>query len=320
MSTDTAADLSAVSSVASFFISRVDSEVDRRLDTAGNTELQGTAALTQGRLAYAQFVQAFSGSRWEALAARGARVQRPLWASTGTKNPSYSDVLYVDGLIGPDTVNTLPEPTLDAFIDHGAVARTVDVEPQRNRAIWAALAEAGIDMSDVAHQLELDGLSSFAASFDEVIAANWLAVMGIFNFIGTLASGWLTDRIDPRRLLFFYYSFRGVSLFLLPAVHDNLSIGLFAVLFGLDYIATVPPTIMLCAEAFGRNNAGAVYGWVFAAHQIGAAAAAWGAGLIRDDLGGYGWAFSAGGGIAIAAGMMATMIRRPGARRTLALL
>ena len=156
--------------------------------------------------------------------------------------------------------------------------------------------------------------------FDEVIAANWLAVMGIFNFIGTLASGWLTDRIDPRRLLFFYYSFRGASLFLLPAVHDNLSIGLFAVLFGLDYIATVPPTIMLCAEAFGRNNAGAVYGWVFAAHQIGAAAAAWGAGLIRDDLGGYGWAFSAGGGIAIAAGMMATMIRRPGARRTLALL
>lgn len=153
--------------------------------------------------------------------------------------------------------------------------------------------------------------------FDEVVAANWLAVMGVFNFIGTLGSGWLTDRIDPRRLLFFYYSFRGISLFFLPVVHDDLSIGFFAVLFGLDYIATVPPTIMLCAEVFGRNNAGVVYGWVFAAHQIGAAGAAWGAGLIRDDLGSYGWAFSAGGGIAIAAGMLATMIKRPGAPRTL---
>jgi predicted MFS family arabinose efflux permease len=156
--------------------------------------------------------------------------------------------------------------------------------------------------------------------FDEVVAANWLAVMGVFNFVGTLASGWLTDRIDPRRLLFAYYTFRGISLFLLPAVHDDLSIGIFAVLFGLDYIATVPPTIMLCAEVFGRNNAGVVYGWVFAAHQIGAAAAAWGAGLVRDDLGSYGWAFSAGGGIAIAAGMLATMIKRPGARRTLQLI
>lgn len=171
LATDPAADLSAVASVASFFISRVDSEVDRRLDAAGNTDLQGTAALTQGRLAYAQFIEAFSGPRWESLAARGARVQRPLWASTGTKNPSYSDVVYVDGLIGPDTVNTLPEPTLDAFIDHGVVSRTVDVDPQRDRAIWAALAEAGIDMSDVAEQLELEGLESFAASFDEVIAA-----------------------------------------------------------------------------------------------------------------------------------------------------
>ena len=156
--------------------------------------------------------------------------------------------------------------------------------------------------------------------FAEVTAANWLAVMGVFNFVGTLASGWLTDRIDPRRLLFIYYSFRGVSLFLLPLVHDRLSIGVFAVLFGLDYIATVPPTIMLCAEAFGRNNAGIVYGWVFAAHQVGAAAAAWGAGIVRDEVGGYGWAFSAGGGIAIAAGMLATMIRRPGARRTAAIL
>ena len=147
--------------------------------------------------------------------------------------------------------------------------------------------------------------------FPEVTAANWLAVMGVFNFIGTLASGWLTDRIDPRRLLFAYYSFRGLSLFFLPVMHDDASIALFAILFGLDYIATVPPTIMLCAEAFGRHNAGVVYGWVFAAHQIGAAGAAWGAGLVRDSLGSYGWAFSAGGGVALAAGMLATMIRRP---------
>lgn len=147
--------------------------------------------------------------------------------------------------------------------------------------------------------------------FDEVVAANWLAVMGAFNFVGTLASGWLTDRIDPRRLLFAYYSFRGVSLFFLPVVHDDASIAMFAILFGLDYIATVPPTIMLCAETFGRHNAGVVYGWVFAAHQVGAAGAAWGAGLVRDGVGDYGWAFSAGGGIAIAAGMLATMIRRP---------
>jgi predicted MFS family arabinose efflux permease len=147
--------------------------------------------------------------------------------------------------------------------------------------------------------------------FAEVTAANWLAVMGFFNFVGTLASGWLTDRIDPRRLLFAYYSFRGISLFFLPVMHDDASIALFAILFGLDYIATVPPTIMLCAEAFGRHNAGIVYGWVFAAHQVGAAGAAWGAGLVRDSLGSYGWAFSAGGGIALAAGMLATMIRRP---------
>jgi sugar phosphate permease len=147
--------------------------------------------------------------------------------------------------------------------------------------------------------------------FGEVTAANWLAVMGVFNFVGTLVSGWLTDRIDPRRLLLAYYSFRGLSLFFLPVIHDNVSIAVFAVLFGLDYIATVPPTIMLCADLFGRRNAGVVYGWVFAAHQLGAAGAAWGAGLVRDAVGSYGWAFSSAGAVAIVAGLAATMIRRP---------
>lgn len=146
--------------------------------------------------------------------------------------------------------------------------------------------------------------------FEEVTAANWLAVMGVFNFLGTIGSGWLTDRYDPRKLLLGYYGFRGVSLLLLPFVHDSLSIGAFAVLFGLDYIATVPPTIALCADLFGSRNAGVVYGWVFAAHQVGAAGAAWAAGAARDGLGDYDAAFLSAGLIAIAAGIAATTIRR----------
>ena len=126
LAADPAADLSKVASVASFFISRVDSEVDRRLDAIGSDEalaLRGKAAVAQGKLAYQLFLEAFSGARWDALAARGARVQRPLWASTSTKNPAYPDTLYVDELIGPHTVNTLPENTLEAFADHGTLAR-----------------------------------------------------------------------------------------------------------------------------------------------------------------------------------------------------
>ena len=164
------ADLSRVASVASFFISRVDTEVDKRLDNA-NQELLGTAAVAQGRLAYQNFLYAFSGPRWDALAARGARVQRPLWASTGTKNPEYSDVLYVDELIGPDTVNTVPEATLDAYLDHGSVERTIDTDNTGTARILKALSEAGIDLGNVAEQLEEEGLASFEASFDEVIAA-----------------------------------------------------------------------------------------------------------------------------------------------------
>jgi transaldolase len=160
--------------VASFFISRVDVEVDRRLDAIGTPEalaLRGKAALAQGQLAYQQFTDTFSGSRWNALAARGARVQRPLWASTGTKNPEYSDVLYVDGLIGPHTVNTLPEPTLEAFADHGVLARTVDADIDAARTTWADLAEVGIDMDQVAELLEREGVDAFMKSFDELIDA-----------------------------------------------------------------------------------------------------------------------------------------------------
>lgn len=166
-------DLSGVHSVASFFVSRVDNEVDARLEAIGTDEalaLRGRAAVAQAQAAYGLFHERFSGARWEALAARGANVQRPLWASTSTKNPSYPDTLYVDSLIGPDTVNTLPDATLEAFEDHGTVARTIDADLAGARRTLDHLAEVGIDMDDVAAVLEREGVASFAASFDDLIA------------------------------------------------------------------------------------------------------------------------------------------------------
>ncbi len=174
LAADPDADLSKVASVASFFISRVDSEVDRRLDAIGSDEalaLRGKAAVAQAKLAYDLFVEAFSGPRWDALAARRARVQRPLWASTSTKNPAFPDTLYVDELIGPDTVNTLPDNTLEAFADHGTVARRIDADVDVARAVWDALPRVGVDMDDVAAQLEREGVSSFQKAFDELITA-----------------------------------------------------------------------------------------------------------------------------------------------------
>lgn len=145
--------------------------------------------------------------------------------------------------------------------------------------------------------------------FTQQVAAGTLAVMGAFNFIGTIASGWLTDRYDPRRLLLIYYGFRGVSLFLIPVIHDRLGLVAFAVLFGLDYIATVPPTVALAADVFGRQNIGTVYGWIFASHQVGAALAAWGGGIVREGVGNYAPAFLAAGAMAVLAGMAAMAIR-----------
>jgi transaldolase len=165
-------DLSKVASVASFFVSRVDTEVDRRLEAIGTPEaleLRGKAAVAQAQLAYDVFRQHFQGPRWEALAARGARVQRPLWASTSTKNPAYPDTLYVDPLIGPDTVNTMPEGTLNAFDDHGTLARTVDADPAAARATFDAISTVGVDLDDVSRVLEDQGVASFAKSFDELI-------------------------------------------------------------------------------------------------------------------------------------------------------
>ena len=168
------ANLSQVASVASFFISRVDTEIDQRLDAIGTPEaleLRGKAAVAQGKLAYGLFQEKFSGPRWEALAAKGARVQRPLWALTSTKNPAYLDTLYVDELIGPDTVNTLPEPTLEAFDDHGNLARRVDADVQESLSAWEKLTAVGVDLDDVADKLEREGVSSFQKSFDELIDA-----------------------------------------------------------------------------------------------------------------------------------------------------
>lgn len=166
--------LSSVSSVASFFISRVDTEIDRRLEAIGTPEaleLRGKGAIAQGKLAYQLFQKTFGGHRWEALAAKGARVQRPLWASTSTKNPAYPDTLYVDELIGPDTVNTLPDATIEAFADHGKLARRVDADPDVAQANWSGLADVGIDLDDVADQLEREGVASFQKSFDELLEA-----------------------------------------------------------------------------------------------------------------------------------------------------
>ncbi len=165
-------DLSGISSVASFFISRTDTEIDRRLDAIGSEDaltLRGQAAVAQGQVAYELFGRTFSGPRWDALAARGARVQRPLWASTSTKNPDYPDTLYVDTLIGPDTVNTLPEATLEAFDEHGTLARTVDADPEGARSTLAAVEAAGVDLGDVADVLEAEGVSAFVKSFDELL-------------------------------------------------------------------------------------------------------------------------------------------------------
>jgi transaldolase len=167
-------DLSTIRSVASFFVSRVDTEIDQRLEAIGTEAalaLRGKAAVAQAQVAYSRFLATFSGPRWQALAERGAAVQRPLWASTSTKNPAYVDTLYVDTLIGPDTVNTMPESTLDAFDDHGTVARTVDADPAAAEQTLADIARAGVDLDDVSRVLEDQGVASFAKSFDELITS-----------------------------------------------------------------------------------------------------------------------------------------------------
>ena len=163
-------DPTPVASVASFFVSRVDTEADRRLDEAGAPdELKGKLAVANAKLAYQRYKELFSGARWEALEAKGARAQRCLWASTSTKNPDYRDVLYVEELIGPETVNTMPEETIEAFQDHGEVALTLEADLDEARRVFERVAEAGVDYDDVVATLEREGVDKFADSFRELL-------------------------------------------------------------------------------------------------------------------------------------------------------
>jgi transaldolase len=167
---------SQVASVASLFVSRVDTATDRALEQAGRADLQGKTAVANAKMVYARFRGIFSGERWERLARRGARVQRPLWASTGTKNPRYPDILYVDELIGPYTVNTMPPDTLEAFLDHGRVRLTVESNIDAAREHLRRLAKVGINLDAITQRLQDDGVSAFASSFDSLlasIAAKW---------------------------------------------------------------------------------------------------------------------------------------------------
>jgi transaldolase len=162
-----------VASVASFFVSRIDTEADRRLDELdpAHDELKGKLAIANAKLAYSHYLEAFAGPRWEFLAGKGATPQRVLWASTSTKNPAYPDTLYVEELIGPDTVDTMPEETLKAYQDHGHPEVRLDKGLDEARRVLDELARAGVDYDDVTDTLEREGVEKFAQSFDHLMSA-----------------------------------------------------------------------------------------------------------------------------------------------------
>ncbi|HUB72802.1 MAG TPA: transaldolase [Solirubrobacteraceae bacterium] len=167
-------DPSGVASVASFFVSRIDTEADRRLEEASAEHpdaagLRGKLAIANAKLAYAHYLEAFSGPRWEFLAGKGATPQRVLWASTSTKNPDYPDTLYVDGLIGPDTVDTMPEETIKAYQDHGQPQARLRQDLAGAHAVMDELARVGVDYEDVTDTLEREGVEKFSASFEELL-------------------------------------------------------------------------------------------------------------------------------------------------------
>ncbi|KAJ6832022.1 uncharacterized protein M6B38_345165 [Iris pallida] len=167
-------DLSRVTSVASFFVSRVDTLIDKMLEKIGTPEaldLRGKAAVAQAALAYKLYQKKFSGPRWEALVKKGAKKQRLLWASTSVKNPAYPDTLYVAPLIGPDTVSTMPDQALQAFLDHGVVSRTINANFSEAEGIYSALEKLGIDWNEVGSQLEAEGVDSFKKSFDSLLTS-----------------------------------------------------------------------------------------------------------------------------------------------------
>jgi transaldolase len=162
-----------IASVASFFVSRVDTAADKKLDEIGTPEaqaLKGKVAVANAQLAYEKFLELFGGSEFQPLKAAGAKVQRPLWASTGTKNKEYSDVLYVETLIGPDTVNTMPVATIEAFLDHGTVKRTVDADLSAAHKVAEELEKVGIALDEITAQLETDGIDIFIKSYDDLLA------------------------------------------------------------------------------------------------------------------------------------------------------
>ncbi|KAL5732364.1 hypothetical protein ACOSQ2_032056 [Xanthoceras sorbifolium] len=184
-------DLSRVTSVASFFVSRVDTLIDKMLEKIGTPEaldLRGKAAVAQAALAYQLYQKKFSGPRWEALVKKGAKKQRLLWASTSVKNPAYPDTLYVAPLIGPDTVSTMPDQALQAFVDHGTVSRTIDSHVSEAEGIYSALDKLGIDWSYVGTQLEVEGVDSFKKSFESLLdtlqeKANSLKLVSLWTIL-----------------------------------------------------------------------------------------------------------------------------------------
>ncbi len=159
--------LEQIASVASFFVSRIDAKADPQL--AADSRLRGRVAIANARVAYQLYLRSFAGERWEGLRRGGARPQRPLWASTGTKDPAYRDVVYVEQLIGPDVVNTMPEATLRAFADHGRVARTVDADPVEAHRTLEAAAAAGVDLPRITAELEDAGVEAFCASYRKLL-------------------------------------------------------------------------------------------------------------------------------------------------------
>jgi transaldolase len=166
---DPEASFAGIESVASFFVSRVDTEIDKRLDALGaDPSLKGKAGVANARLAYRAYEEVFSSDRWKALEAKGATPQRPLWASTGVKNPDYSDTMYISELIAPDTVNTMPEKTLMAYADHGEPGTPVQSAYDDAEKVMQAIADAGVDLDDVFRVLEEEGVQKFVDSWDEL--------------------------------------------------------------------------------------------------------------------------------------------------------
>jgi transaldolase len=163
-------DPSKINSVASFFVSRVDSEADKRLEALGKKKLEGKLAIANAKLAYQHYLEAFSGPRWEYLESKGARRQRCLWASTSAKNPAYRDVVYVEELIGPDTVNTMPLETIEAFQDHGEVRGDTVLEGvDEAKRLLEELRDAGVDYDDVVETLEREGVEKFSDAYDQLL-------------------------------------------------------------------------------------------------------------------------------------------------------